>query len=86
MHDLVDEDSDINALAEDMSVLLRQRVVSGYGSDAHKNVGLCEASLAEFWRWIGRESSVSPSSILNLLLTLRIYSEQELKPCRGTPA
>jgi hypothetical protein len=55
MHDLSDEEPDINALAEDMSVLLRQRVVNGYGADAHKNVGLCEASLAEFWRWIGRE-------------------------------
>jgi hypothetical protein len=50
-----DEESDIDALAEDMSVLLRQRVMSGYGADAHKNVGLCEASLAEFWRWIGRK-------------------------------
>ena len=53
--DLDGGDTDNNALAEDMSVLLRQRVLSGYGADAHKNVGLCEASLAEFWRWIGRE-------------------------------
>lgn len=53
--DLDGGDTDNNALAEDMSVLLRQRVSSGYGADAHKNVGLCEASLAEFWRWIGRE-------------------------------
>lgn len=59
--DLLDGgDTDNNALAEDMSVLLRQRVLSGYGADAHKNVGLCEASLAEFWRWIGRELRLEP--------------------------
>ncbi|GAA5878092.1 hypothetical protein JCM16303_002844 [Sporobolomyces ruberrimus] len=65
MHDLSDEEPDINALAEDMSVLLRQRVVNGYGADAHKNVGLCEASLAEFWRWIGRAQALSGNSCLN---------------------
>ncbi|GAA5969640.1 hypothetical protein JCM3765_000607 [Sporobolomyces pararoseus] len=63
--ELAEEDSDINALAEDMSVLLRQRVLSGYGADAHKNVGLCEASLAEFWRWIGRAQALSGNSCLN---------------------
>ncbi|GAA5930847.1 Sea4p [Sporobolomyces koalae] len=57
--------ADFDALAEDMSVLLRQRVVNGYGSDAHKNVNLCEASLAEFWRWIGRAQALSGNSCLN---------------------
>ncbi|GAA5903242.1 Sea4p [Sporobolomyces salmoneus] len=65
LQDLVDEEPDINTLAEDMSVLLRQRVVSGYGADAHRNVGLCEASLAEFWRWIGRAQALSGNSCLN---------------------
>lgn len=67
LHELVDDEPDISALAEDMSVLLRQRVVSGYGADAHRNVGLCEAALAEFWRWIARE-------ILRFILRALPYS------------
>ncbi|GAA6007441.1 hypothetical protein JCM11491_004164 [Sporobolomyces phaffii] len=63
--DLADDGPDINALAEDMSVLLRQRVSTGYGADAHRNVGLCESSLAEFWRWIGRAQALSGNSCLN---------------------
>ncbi|GAA6060892.1 hypothetical protein JCM10212_000175 [Sporobolomyces blumeae] len=63
--DSAPDEADLSALAEDMSVLLRQRVLSGYGADAHKNAGMSEASLAEFWRWIGRAQALSGNSCLN---------------------
>ncbi|GAA5891466.1 hypothetical protein JCM8208_007290 [Rhodotorula glutinis] len=47
------------ALATDMSVVIRQRVDAGYGSDALVNAALCDGGIAEFWQWVARAQSLS---------------------------
>lgn len=47
------------ALATDMSVVIRQRVDAGYGSDALVNAAMCDDGIAEFWQWVARAQSLS---------------------------
>ena len=48
------------ALATDMSVVIRQRVDAGYGSDALVNASLSgEGGIAEFWHWVARAQALS---------------------------
>ncbi|GJN93780.1 hypothetical protein Rhopal_006838-T1 [Rhodotorula paludigena] len=51
----------LRSLGTDMSVILRQRVEAGYGSDALVNASLCgaEGGIAEFWHWIARAQSLA---------------------------
>ncbi|BGP43197.1 hypothetical protein JCM10449v2_007225 [Rhodotorula kratochvilovae] len=47
------------ALATDMSVVIRQRVDAGYGSDALVNAALSDGGIAEFWQWVARAQALS---------------------------
>ncbi|GAA6009198.1 hypothetical protein JCM10207_004304 [Rhodosporidiobolus poonsookiae] len=51
--------SSLRTLGSDMSVVLRERIEAGYGSDAAVNASLSEGSVSEFWKWIARAQSLS---------------------------
>lgn len=61
-------------LSTDMSVVLRERVEAGYGSDPMTNAQLSEAGVREFWLWVARESCKKPTSCAHGPLTLLDFS------------
>lgn len=48
------DESGLYNLSTDISVVLRERVEAGYGSDAMVNANLSEAGVREFWLWVAR--------------------------------
>lgn len=46
----------LRSLGTDMSVVVRERVEAGYGSDPLVNAGLSDAGVKEFWLWVTRSS------------------------------
>lgn len=54
----------LRSLSTDMSVVVRERVEAGYGSDPLVNAGLSDAGVKEFWLWVTRAFRVQLSSFL----------------------
>ncbi|GAA5990362.1 hypothetical protein JCM10908_007333 [Rhodotorula pacifica] len=53
------DESGLYNLSTDMSVVLRERVEAGYGSDPMVNANLSEAGVREFWLWVARGQALS---------------------------
>ncbi|GAA5975273.1 hypothetical protein JCM11641_005912 [Rhodosporidiobolus odoratus] len=51
--------SSLSGLSSDISVLLRERIEAGYGSDASVNATLSDGSVKEFWLWVARAQTLS---------------------------
>ncbi|BGO95319.1 hypothetical protein JCM10020v2_007033 [Rhodotorula toruloides] len=49
----------LRSLSTDMSVVVRERVEAGYGSDPLVNAGLSDAGVKEFWLWVTRAQALS---------------------------
>ncbi|BGP35160.1 hypothetical protein JCM10296v2_006990 [Rhodotorula toruloides] len=49
----------LRSLGTDVSVVVRERVEAGYGSDPLVNAGLSDAGVKEFWLWVTRAQALS---------------------------
>jgi hypothetical protein len=54
------DESGLYNLSTDISVVLRERVEAGYGSDPMVNANLSDAGVREFWLWVARVSPPGP--------------------------
>ncbi|TKA54810.1 hypothetical protein B0A53_02619 [Rhodotorula sp. CCFEE 5036] len=53
------DESGLYNLSTDISVVLRERVEAGYGSDPMVNANLSDAGVREFWLWVARGQALS---------------------------
>lgn len=74
-------------LSTDISVVLRERVEAGYGSDPMVNANLSDAGVREFWLWVAR--AFPPGTFTSGTLSTLTWHPpvppalQAVKPCRA---
>lgn len=80
------DESGLYNLSTDISVVLRERVEAGYGSDPMVNANLSDAGVREFWLWVARafHHDVFTSATLSELTCSPLFPTlQVVKPCRA---